>query len=178
MWHALGVSPADALVVAVASAGSYLVVFLLLRVLGIGLLRGSSPADLPLAVMLGAVAGRATLGYTPTLGAAVVALLVLLALHSGVRAISRGRAGRRLPATAPVLVLAEGAVLPEGLAAARISADEVNAKLRGAGVTGAEDVGVGVLETSGALSVYPRGAVLDRALLQGVRGAEALSGGR
>lgn len=175
MWHALGLTPQEALDVAIASLGAYLVVFLLIRLLGVDLLRSSTPADLPLAVMFGAVAGRATLGYTPTLGAAVVALVVLLAVHAVARAIDRSRARGGRPATAPVLVLADGAMLPEGLAAARISADEVNAKLRGSHVQAAQEVGVGILEVSGELSVYPRGAVLDPALLAGVRGAEVLS---
>lgn len=175
MGHALGLTPQDVLDVALASAGAYVAVFLLLRFLGIGVLHGSSASDLPLAVMLGAVAGRGALGYTPTLGASVVALLVLLGLHAVVRVLSRFRRGAASLGPAPVLVVADGVVLPDGLRAARLSVDEVAAKLRGAGVRDPDDVGVGILETSGSLSVYPRGAVLDAGLLAGVRGAEVLS---
>jgi uncharacterized membrane protein YcaP (DUF421 family) len=176
MGHALGITPLDALYVAIGAAGAYLLVFLLLHFLGIGLLRGSSVADMPLAVMLGAVAGRGALGYTPTLGASVVALLVLVGLHSGVRALARRRGGAPVPSTSsPVLLLAAGVVLPDGLSAAGLSSAEVAAKLRAAGVTDPADVGVGILEASGTISVYPRGAVLDPSLLDGVRGAEALT---
>src|SRR3954447_11481025 len=177
MGHALGITPLEAVYVAIGAAGAYVLVFLLLHFLGIGLLRGSSSvADMPLAVMLGAVAGRGALGYTPTLGASVVALLVLVGLHSGVRALARRRGGAPVPSTSsPVLLLAAGVVLPDGLSAAGLSSAEVAAKLRAAGVTDPADVGVGILEASGTISVYPRGAVLDPSLLDGVRGAEALT---
>jgi uncharacterized membrane protein YcaP (DUF421 family) len=176
MGHALGITPQDALYVAIGAAGAYLLVFLLLHFLGIGLLRGSSVADMPLAVMLGAVAGRGALGYTPTLGASVVALLVLVGLHSFVRALARRRgAAAPTPASTPVLVLADGVVLPDGLSAAGLSVAEVAARLRGAGVADPAEVGVGILEVSGSISVYPRGAVLDPSLLAGVHGAEAIT---
>ena len=176
MGHALGITPQDALYVALGAAGAYLLVFLLLHFLGIGLLRGSSVADMPLAVMLGAVAGRGALGYTPTLGASVVALLVLVGLHSLVRTLARRRGtAPSLARAVPALVLAEGVVLQDGLSASGLTAVEVAAKLRAAGVTDPAEVGVGILEASGAISVYPRGAVLDPSLLAGVHGAEVLS---
>ena len=65
----LGVDAPGALAVVASAVGIYLAFLLMVRVLGQRVLSRLSTFDAVVVVMLGAVAGRAVLGDTPTLAA-------------------------------------------------------------------------------------------------------------
>ncbi|MET3176595.1 UNVERIFIED_ORG: hypothetical protein ABIB52_004470 [Arthrobacter sp. UYCu721] len=74
MWEELSVTPLQGLEVVVSTAGMYWALVVLVRVLGQRVLARMANSDLATVVALGAVIGRASLGYTPTLGAGLLAL--------------------------------------------------------------------------------------------------------
>jgi uncharacterized membrane protein YcaP (DUF421 family) len=76
----LGVDGPGVLAVVLSAVGIYLAFLLMVRLLGQRVLSRLSTFDAVVAVMLGAVAGRAVLGDTPTLAAGVLALGTLFAL--------------------------------------------------------------------------------------------------
>ena len=79
----LGVDAPGALAVVASAVGIYLAFLLMVRVLGQRVLSRLSTFDAVVVVMLGAVAGRAVLGDTPTLAAGVLGLGTLFALEAG-----------------------------------------------------------------------------------------------
>lgn len=66
---------------------------------------------------------------------------------------SRWAGIRRLTDNVPLLLLRDGRMLEANMAAARVTASEVEAKLRAAGVTDPSKVAAVVLETTGDVSV-------------------------
>jgi uncharacterized membrane protein YcaP (DUF421 family) len=133
-----------------------------------------SSFDFAAAIALGAVMGRAVLGYTPTLAAGVLGMSTLLALQSAFRILRRHRGVDRVLGNLPLLLLANGEVVVENLRGAKISEDEVRQKLRLAGVHGYGDVAAVILERTGEVSVLRRGETIAAELLDDVRGKELL----
>ena len=159
----LGISWVDALAVVVSAIGFYLAFLVLIRIVGQRALSAMSSFDFAAAIALGAVMGRAVLGYTPTLVAGVLGMSTLLALQSAFRIL-------RLP----LLLLANGEVVVENLRRAKISEDEVRQKLRLADVRSYGDVAAVILERTGEVSVLRRGETIAAELLDDVRGKELL----
>jgi uncharacterized membrane protein YcaP (DUF421 family) len=174
----LGITGPDAAGVVLAAVGLYLTFLVLIRVAGPGPLAGASVADVGVALCLGAVVGRALLGDRPTLAGGAIALATLFAVHTVARrAVSRLPWLRRAGA-APVLLVVDGAVLPDDLRAARLTESDLRSKLRTAGVGSYADVAAAVLEPTGGLSVIRAGTAIDDRMLRGVRGADRLSRSR
>jgi hypothetical protein len=129
----LGISWVDALAVVVSAVGVYVAFLVLVRIVGQRALAALSSFDFAAAITLGAVMGRAVLGYTPTLVAGVLGMSTLFALQSVFGILRRHRRVDRVLSNLPLLLLANGEVVPEHLQKAKISEDEVRQKLRLAG---------------------------------------------
>ncbi|MDQ7907628.1 DUF421 domain-containing protein [Phytohabitans sp. ZYX-F-186] len=171
----LGLGWADAIAVVVAAVVSYAALLLLIRLTGRRLLARLSVPDHAAGVAVGAVMGRAILGHTPTLLAGVVGLATLFGLHCAA-VYGRGRRLHRLVRTPPVLLVADGTVLPAQLRRAGISQDELRQRIRLAGVGCYRDVAAVVLETTGAISVLRHGATVAEDVFGDVRGKEHIRG--
>jgi len=121
----LGLSWTDAISVVLSAIGVYLAFLILIRIVGQRALAAMSSFDFAATIAVGAIMGRAVLGYTPTLGAGVLGMATLFALQS---AFGRVRWNRRLDralSTVPLLLVANGAVLPDNLRKVKISEGEV-----------------------------------------------------
>ena len=164
----------EALAVVLSTIGIYLAFVVLLRVAGQRFGSGLASFDLAGAMAVGALAGRVILGHTPVLAAGVLGLVTLTALHTLVGRLRDTRLGARLLTPTPVLLMADGKLLPEHLRRTHIVEDEIHGALRNNGVRGYAEVAAVVLEPGGGISVLRRGEPLDRAMLAGVRGAESL----
>lgn len=170
----LGLTFSQAGTVVVSTVGIYLTLILLLRIFGQRALANMSSFDFAAAIALGAVTGRVILGYTPTLLAGVIGLATLFVLQV---VFSLARRSPRIDAALsnlPVLLMADGRVLPDGLRRAHIVEDELRAKLRTAGICSYDDVAYAILERTGGVSVLRRGENISPELLQDVRGRETL----
>lgn len=172
MWQQLLLTPVEAVTVVVATTGMYWALVVLVRLLGQRALARMSSTDLATAVALGAVIGRAALGYTPTLGAGVVALVTLFAMQALAGQVRRGAHTARVMDNRPVLLMAAGEILPENLRRTHLTEEELSPALRLAGIGHRSEIACVVLEPTGELSVLRRGAALDRRLMADVRGVE------
>jgi uncharacterized membrane protein YcaP (DUF421 family) len=89
----LGLSWTDAVSVVLSAIGVYLAFVILIRIVGQRALAAMSSFDFAATIAVGAIMGRAVLGYTPTLGAGVLGMATLFSLQS---AFGRVRWNRRL----------------------------------------------------------------------------------
>ncbi len=159
----------EAAAVIITSAGMYGSVLLMLRLAGRRILAALSAYDLAAGIGIGAITGRAILGYTPSLPAGVIGFATLLGLHCGTRALARAEAVGRILDSGPVLVMRDGELIPDALRRAKLSEDDLRAALRRASIGRYADVGAAVVERTGTISVLRQGqATAD--VLTGVDG--------
>lgn len=150
----------EALSVALSAAGLYAVLLLTLRVTGRRLVAPLTTYDVAAGIALGAIFGRAVLGYTPTLPAAVIGMATLVLLHTGTRRAGAGL----LRSEGPLLLVRDGEVQRDVLRRARLDDDDLRVALRRASIGSWSEVGAMVLERSGTISVLRAGRALDDAL--------------
>ncbi|GAB3562407.1 DUF421 domain-containing protein [Spelaeicoccus albus] len=172
MWHAIGITPFQALEVIAATVGVYCAVLLLIRLLGQRAIATMSNFDMAAVLALGAVAGRATLGYTPTMAAGIIALVTLFCLHAAVGQIRRFRGGDHMLTNKPVVLVAGSNMIHDNLVRMHVTPDEVHVKLRLAGIRSMNEVACVTLESTGEISILRRGELIDPELLESVRGSE------
>jgi uncharacterized membrane protein YcaP (DUF421 family) len=171
----LGLSWADAATVVVSAVGVYLAFLLLIRIVGQRALAAMSSFDFAAAIALGAVMGRAVLGYTPTLLAGLLGMATPFALQAGFGVLRRSRRLDRALSNLPLLLMANGTVLPDNLRKAKIVEDELRQKLRLAGIRRYDDVAAVILERTGAISVLRQGETIAPELITDIRGHELLA---
>lgn len=87
----LGLSWTDALIVVISAVGVYLAFLILIRIVGQRALAAMSSFDFAAAIALGAIMGRAVLGYTPTLAAGALGMSTLFALQLVFGVLRRNR---------------------------------------------------------------------------------------
>lgn len=172
MWHALSVTPVQALAVVIATAGMYWTFVILVRLLGQRTLARMSSCDLATAIALGAVVGRAALGYTPTLAAGILALATLFAMQALAGQLQRRPKAMRMLSSRPILLMAGSEVVQHNLNQAHLREDALWAKLRLAGVRAKTEVACVILESTGDISVLRVGERIDPQLLDRVRGSD------
>lgn len=172
----LGLQWADAASVVVSAVGVYLGFLILIRLIGQRALASMSSFDVAAVIALGAVMGRAVLGYTPTLLGGLLGMVTLFALQAGFSLARRsGRLDRALT-NLPLLLMVDGRVLHDHLRKAHIVEDELRQKLRLSGVRRYEDVAAAILERTGAVSVIRQGEPISLDVVRDVRGAQLLTG--
>jgi uncharacterized membrane protein YcaP (DUF421 family) len=171
----LGLSWMDTATVVVSTVGVYVGFLVLIRVVGQRALANMSSFDFAAAVALGAVMGRAVLGYTPTLLAALIGMTTLFALQGLFGLMRRNRRVDHALTNLPLLLMVEGRVLHDHLRRAHIVEDELRQKLRLAGVHRYSDVAAVILERTGAVSILRRGETIAAELVGDVEGRELLT---
>ena len=174
MWSELLVTPSQALVVVISTAGMYWSFVIVVRVLGHRALTRLSSTDLAGSVALGAIVGRAALGNTPVLGAGIVALLTLFAMHPLAKRLQRWPRAHPSLEIRPTLLMAGSEVVGANLHASRLTEDDLWPRLRLAGIRHRSEVACVILEPTGEISVLRRGVLLDRNLFAHVQGADQL----
>lgn len=165
MLEPLGATWSELATVVVTTAGMYAAFIVLVRVVGQRSLAGMSSFDVGCIVALGAVMGRTVLLAQPTLLIGVVAIATFFAVQGTLGVLRQVRAVDRLMNRAPVVLMRDGALLPDAMRRAHVSADEVRQRLRLAGVCRLQDVAVMTLERNGSVSVLRAGPVIDPWLL-------------
>ena len=151
-------SGADPLIrTAVIGVLAYAALILILRVSGKRTLSKMNAFDFVVTVALGSTLATILLSKDVALAEGVLALALLVALQYAITWTSvRVRVVRGLVKGEPSLLARHGRLLPEALRRARVTQDEVEAALRGAGRGGIDEVEAVVLETDGSMSVIPR----------------------
>ncbi|GEL23704.1 hypothetical protein PSU4_26580 [Pseudonocardia sulfidoxydans NBRC 16205] len=161
MAESLGIDGVGALAVVLATIGICLTLLLLVRMSGARSLTTMSGADVACVIALGAVVGRTTLLATPTLASGVIALVVLFGLQRLLAGAERRPRWARLLSRPPLVLMSGGEIDESALRRARLSHDDLRQRLRLAGVTHRNQVGLVVLERTGQISVLRGGAPED-----------------
>lgn len=171
MLDQLWITPTEALVVVISTTVMYGALVVLVRLLGQRILSSLSSFDLAAVIAFGSVIARAALGETPRLAAGLVALATLVLLQGSVGLVRRRSWGARAVVSRPVLLMAGGRVIEEHLRRCHVLPQELQSRLRIAGVRHPSEVAAAVFEPQGAISVLKRGRPVDPMLLSGVVGA-------
>jgi len=172
MRELLWVTPMEALAVVLGTAGMYLAMVIIIKVVGQRMLSSMSSFDVAAVIAFGSVLGRAALGEAPRLAAGILSLATLV-LMQGIAGLVRAvRRGGRLIVSEPVLLMAGSSVIEENMRHCHVVLSELQSRLRQAGVRHRGEVAAVVFEPSGAISVLRRGDGIDARLLEGVRGAD------
>ncbi|MFG1951628.1 DUF421 domain-containing protein [Micromonospora sp. NPDC048830] len=115
-----------------------------------------SPYDFVAAVAVGAIVGRLPSAPDASYLAGMVTLLAILLAHAVLTRVRFTRLGRRLVDHAPLLLVAHGQVLEDQLRVAGLTRADLDALLRGHGVTDPGGIDFAVLEQQGRLSIVAR----------------------
>jgi uncharacterized membrane protein YcaP (DUF421 family) len=148
-----------ALIIAAKTAAVYAFLVAGLRLLGKRELGQMSLYDLVLIIILGNAVQNAMINSDNTLAGGVVAAVVLLGLNRLLNTvIVRSRRIERALIGDPVMLVHDGAILPDRMKRQGITRDQLDAALREHGFDSLDDVSIVVLEVDGTMSVVPRGA--------------------
>ena len=143
----------------VVGACAYVVLVLLLRLTGKRTLSKMNAFDLVVTVALGSTLATILLSKDVPLAEGVAAFLLLAGLQFAVTWTSvRSVRFRRWIKADPRPLLRDGLMLDEALRSERVTRDEVEAAIRGAGYLGPEQIALVTLETDGSMSVVPQRA--------------------
>lgn len=148
------------LVVVGTTAGIYLFVIALLRVVGRRQLAQLSPLDLVVVLLLGSAVETAMIHGDVSLAAGLVSASTLLVLNRLLTLVFL-HAPRlsQLVNGGPILLVHDGTVIEEHLRRVGITQPDLDAALRSRGFTGPDAVRAAVLETDGSITVVgARGA--------------------
>ena len=142
---------------ALVTATVFLAVVALLRVVGQQALAKMSGYDLITSVTIGSVIATVAITRSITVSEALATLVSLLALQELVRWLqSRNLAMHHAVREPPRVVLWDGELLEDRLRESRVSADEVRAAVRKAGLRALSEARLVVLENDGEWSVVPK----------------------
>jgi uncharacterized membrane protein YcaP (DUF421 family) len=153
----------------------YLAILLLTHLNGLQSFSKMSSFDFAITIAIGSVIASTIVMEDPPLAQGLVGLAALFALQFVVSSIRRRvpRSTRWLD-NQPLLIMAGSEMISEHMDRARMSRDDLFAKLRMSGVHHADQVFAVVFETTGDVSVIRRGDPVDRRIYSGVRDAERL----
>lgn len=113
--------------------------------------------DLVVTVALGSTLATVLLSKDVALAEGVTAFLLLAGAQFAVTWTSlRSRRVRKWVKADPRALLRDGQMLGDALRDERVTNDEVEAAIRGAGYPGAESIALVMLETDGSMSVVPK----------------------
>jgi len=145
--------------VMMASAIVFVSIVALLRIVGQQALAKMSGFDLVVTVTLGSVVGTVVLTREIAIAEGIAALVTLLGLQEAIRFFQ----SRYLPLhhavrQPPRVLLWDGVLLEDRLRASSVSADEIRAAVRKAGLRSLDDARVVVLENDGEWSVVAKSA--------------------
>jgi uncharacterized membrane protein YcaP (DUF421 family) len=160
----------DIIRVCITTAVTFAVVVAALRLVGTQALARMSGYDMVATITLGAIVAGVAMNENVTVTDGVAALVTLLVLQEGIRVLqSRWRTPHYLVRHQPIVLLWDGNLLEDRLRDNRISADEVRAAVRGAGLASFAKARLVVIENDGGWSVIPmRAEAGDDSALMGL----------
>jgi len=150
---------ADVARTVMATAVTFALVVVILRVVGAQAIAQMSGYDMVATVTFGSIVATVAVTRGVSVAAGIAALVTLIVLQELMRyAQSRWLPAHHAVREPPLVVLWEGQLLEDRLRARRISGDEVRAAVRKMGLASLADVRAVVLENDGEWSVVPRSA--------------------
>ncbi|SNR74760.1 Protein of unknown function [Haloechinothrix alba] len=174
----LGSSFEPLAVVAVSSLAIYLALIAYSRLAGLRSFAQMTNFDLAATVAFGSITATTAVSTNTSLLQGLLALGVLFAVQALIARMRRYRPVEHAVDNRPMLLMCGSEVLAHNLAKAQMTRDDLNSKLRLAGVTRVEQVRAVVLEATGEVSVLtevPDGRTLEPELFAGIAGEEWLT---
>ena len=157
----------------------YAVIILLTRLSGLHSFSKVSGIDFAVTITIGAIIAQILLSPNPPLLIGVVALTSLFALQYGVTRLRRSWKGAlHAVDNNPLLLMVGSEIQEDNLTRARLTHEDLYAKLREANVLSLNEVRAVIMERTGDVSVLHgdrNGPPLQPELLLGVRHAERLA---
>jgi uncharacterized membrane protein YcaP (DUF421 family) len=136
---------------------AYVALVGVLRITGKRTLSKMNAFDLVVTVALGSTLATVLLSKGVALAEGVTAFLLLAFAQYVVTWTSlRSRRFRRWIKADPRALLKDGEMIPDALRDERVTHDDVEAAIRGAGYPGPDAIALVMLETDGSMSVVPR----------------------
>jgi len=133
---------------------AYVALVGVLRITGKRTLSKMNAFDLVVTVALGSTLATVLLSQDVALAEGVTAFLLLAGAQFAVTWTSlRSDRVRRWVKAEPRALLRNGCLLPDALKAERVTPDEIDAAIRGAGYGNSADIALVMLETDGSMSV-------------------------
>lgn len=145
-------------------------ILLLVRIVGLRTLSKMTAIDFVVTLATGSLLATAAAATDwSSFGQAVVAILMLNAFQFVYAKARRNDGFRQWAENEPVILLRNGAFIDVAMAKARVTREDVMAKLREAGATDPASVSAVILETTGDLSVLSGQGAIDPAILADIR---------
>jgi uncharacterized membrane protein YcaP (DUF421 family) len=163
----LGASGAELATGAVAAIAIYLAVIVATRISGLRSFSKMSSFDFAMTVAIGSLIASAASGQA-SLATVAVGVAALYAAQFVVALLRRQHALHGVVDNSPLLLMDGDEILHGNLSTARVTLDDLHAKLREANVLDYGQVRAVVLETTGDISVLHGDGPFDRDLLRGV----------
>lgn len=172
-------TPIALLMVALSAAGIYVALMFCTRLAGLRSFSKMSSFDFAITVSIGSLVATVILSEDPPLLQGAMGLAMLFSIQFLVSYTrSRSLLFARMVDNEALLLMAGTDVLHDNLAKARVTVNDIRAKLREANVIHPREVRAVVMESTGDISVLHAdpdgGADLDLRLFDDVRGSEAL----
>ncbi|RJS91165.1 DUF421 domain-containing protein [Salinisphaera sp. Q1T1-3] len=153
----------------------YIALLLFTRLSGLRSFSKMSSFDFAITVAFGTILASTLLSRSPALLTGIVALGLLYLIQYGVARARRADAGfARLVDNEPLLLMAGSELLTDNLSTARLTEDDLNSKLRLAGLANREEVLAVTLESTGDVAVIKKGQTIDPQLFAQVRDGQRL----
>lgn len=157
--------------VAVNGALAYVGLVLLLRVSGKRTLSKLNAFDLVVTVALGSTLATVLLSReVPLLNGLLAFALLIFAQFAITWVSTRSHGFRNVITSRPRLLVFQGEILDDALRQERLTEAEIQAAVRGSGMSTLAEVGAVILESDASLHVLPRGSGSPGPILQGVKG--------
>ena len=157
----------------VRAAVMIVAVIALCRINGLRSFSKMSAFDFALTVATGSLLAGTIQNLDQSLLIGIATIVAIFAVQSVISYLRRKfRVAQRLTDNEPLLLMADGRILHDHLAKARVTEDDLRAKLRAANVLSFDSVRAVVLETTGDMTVVhstDASRALDSDLLAGVR---------
>lgn len=165
------IDPSTTFAIFLTTFGAYAALIVLVRLNGLRSFSKMSSHDFAITVAIGSVIASTVVAPSPSLGSGVAALVALF-LFQRILSSARRFWDNSPVDNRPLLLMRDGRILEEHLAAAQVTHSDLYAKLREANVLSFSEVRAVVMEATGDMSVLhgPR-EVFEETLLEGVDGA-------
>lgn len=159
--------------VAVSALALFGTVILIARIVGLRAFSKMSSFDFVVTLATGSILASVAASST-SLANGALALAVLYTAQWTVAQLRRRTSwGTKVVDNEPIALMLEGEFVEENLTAARVTEDDVRAKLRQNNVHSLDEVRAVVLETTGDVSVIRGDGAIDHALMADVRGFDS-----
>lgn len=160
------------LMVVLSTLGIYISLILFTRMYGVRSFSKMSSFDFAITVAIGTVVASTILTKNPPLFQSIVALGCLFVLQIVISSFRNYPFMQKLVDNKPILLMRGSNILQENMATAKVTREDLLAKLREANVTQFSQVKAVIMETTGDISVLHHQDtehVIDEVLLEDVR---------